>query len=136
MLRNPAGSWTCSDGDDCRPGLPAYITLLRVKGHHELNFLTALHWTSFSRASEPINEAVLCSPHGMQTHTPALQTLLQRLRSPHRTLALLHGLKESWTWGWQTTFGARSGLELFRAGQARYWIGTHDDRLRYEGLVW
>jgi hypothetical protein len=123
------GDWsTCSN----IPGLPSYMTLFRVKGHHELNFLTALLWQSAPEEWE----AVLYSPHGLYTNTPALQSLFAHANPRFSTLALLHGLKESWTWGWQTTFGAKTGLELFRQSGARYWVSTHNDRLGYGGLVW
>ncbi|KAF3039980.1 hypothetical protein E8E11_005125 [Didymella keratinophila] len=114
------------------PGLPPYLTLFRIKGHHELNFLTALLWQSAPETWE----AILHSPHSLYTSTPALQSLLAHAKPRFSTLALLHGLKESWTWGWQTTFGAKTGLELFRQSGARYWVSTHNDRLGYGGLVW
>ena len=114
------------------PILPSYLTIFRIKGHHELNFLSALIWTS-----EPgTHEAVLYSPHSLHTSTPALQTFLHRSTPSFSTLAMLHGLKESWTWNWQTTFGVASGLQLYRESGAKYWISTHDDRLSYGGLVW
>lgn len=37
--------------------------------------------------------------------------------------------------GWQTTSGARTGLELLRESGAKYWVSTHNDRLGYGGLV-
>jgi hypothetical protein len=114
------------------PGLPPYLTCFRIKGHHELNFLTVVLWKSAPETWE----AVLHSPHGLYTSTPALQSLLVHANPRFSTLALLHGLKESWTWGWQTTFGAKTGLELFRQSGARYWVSTHNDRLGYGGLVW
>ncbi|KAF2441788.1 hypothetical protein P171DRAFT_475226 [Karstenula rhodostoma CBS 690.94] len=114
------------------PGLPSYITVFRIKGHHELNFFTALLWSP----APDTHEAVLYSPHGLHTSTPALQALLHHADPSFSTLALLHGLKESWTWSWQTTFGAKSGLELYRESRARYWVATHNDRLGYGGVVW
>ncbi|KAJ4984483.1 hypothetical protein SVAN01_10035 [Stagonosporopsis vannaccii] len=112
--------------------LPAYLTIFRIKGHHELNFVSALLWSS----SPDIHEAILYSPHGMHTTTPALQTFLHHSRPAFSTLALLHGLKESWTLNWQTTFGVASGLPLYRQSGAKYWINTHNDRLSYGGVVW
>ena len=118
------------------PHLPPWLSICRVKGHHELNFLTALLWTNTPDTSSPTkHEAILSSPHGLHTSTPALQSLLHPPFS-FSTLALLHGLKESWTFNWQTTFGVASGLELYRATRAKYWVATHNDRLGYGGLVW
>ncbi|KZM23026.1 uncharacterized protein EKO05_0008410 [Ascochyta rabiei] len=123
------GDWT-----NLHPGrlLPSYLTLFRIRGHHELNFLSALIWSP----SPNNHEAVLYSPHGLHTSTPALQTLLHHSAPEFKTLALLHGLKESWTFNWQTTFGVATGLELQRETNAEYWINTHNDRLGYWGLVW
>lgn len=123
------GDWT-----SLHPGapLPAYLTVFRIKGHHELNFISALLWSP----SPGTHEAILYSPHGMHTSTPALQTFLHRLGPAFSTLALLHGLKESWTLNWQTTFGVSSGLKLYRQSRARYWISTHNDKLGYGGVVW
>lgn len=111
--------------------LPSYITLFRIKRHRELNFLTALLWSP----TPSTREAILYSPHGLYTSTYVLQTLLTHADPGFSTLALLHG-KESWTRGWQTTFGAKTGLQLYRESTARYWISTCDDRLRYGGVVW
>lgn len=123
------GDWTTLHPS---PHLPPYLTIFRIKGHHELNFLSALIWTP----SPGTHEAVLYSPHGLHTSTPALQSFLHHSTPAFSTLALLHGLKESWTMSWQTTFGVASGLQLYRQSGARYWVSTHDDRLRYGGLVY
>lgn len=123
------GDWTTLHPS---PLLPPYLTIFRIKGHHDLNFLSALIWTP----SPGTHEAVLYSPHGLHTSTPALQSFLHHSTPAFSTLALLHGLKESWSLNWQTTFGVASGLQLYRQSGARYWISTHDDRLRYGGLVY
>jgi hypothetical protein len=123
------GDWTTLHPS---PVLPPYLTIFRIKGHHELNFLSALIWTP----SPGTHEAVLYSPHGLYTSTPALQSFLHHSTPAFSTLALLHGLKESWSLNWQTTFGVASGLQLYRQSGARYWVRTHDDRLRYGGLVY
>ncbi|KAJ4333929.1 hypothetical protein N0V95_009303 [Ascochyta clinopodiicola] len=123
------GEW-----EDFHPGspLPSYLTVFRIRGHHELNFLSTLIWSP----SPTTHEAVLYSPHGLHTSTPALQTLLHHAAPKFETLALLHGLKESWSFSWQTTFGVTTGLELQRATNAKYWVNTHNDRLGYWGVVW
>ncbi|KAG9206368.1 hypothetical protein G6514_005095 [Epicoccum nigrum] len=123
------GDWTTLHPS---PMLPPYLTIFRIKGHHELNFLSALIWTP----SPGTHEAVLYSPHGLHASTPALQTFLHHSTPGFSTLALLHGLKESWSLNWQTTFGVASGLQLYRQSGARYWVKTHDDRLTYGGLVY
>ncbi|KAH7407072.1 hypothetical protein DE146DRAFT_418499 [Phaeosphaeria sp. MPI-PUGE-AT-0046c] len=123
------GDWTTLHPS---PILPSYLTIFRIKGHHDLNFLSALIWTSESGT----HEAILYSPHSLHLSTPALQTLLHSSTPSFSTLAMLHGLKESWTLNWQTTFGVAGGLQLYRESGAKYWISTHNDRLSYGGLVW
>lgn len=113
-------------------GLPSYLKVFRIKGHHELNFISIILWKS----TPGTQEAILYSPHGLHTSTPVLQTLLHHAGPPFTTLALLHGLKESWTWGWQTAFGARNGLELYRQSRPRHWVATHNGALKYGGIVW
>ncbi|KAI4676700.1 uncharacterized protein J4E84_009535 [Alternaria hordeiaustralica] len=123
------GDWT-----SLHPGspLPTWLTVFRARGHHELNFASAIIYTP----SPDVHEAVLYSPHGMRTSQESLQTLLHRSAPEFKVLALLHGLKESWTFNWQTTFGVATGLELQRQTDAKYWIATHNSPLRYRGLLW
>jgi hypothetical protein len=123
------GDWT-----SLHPGspLPTWLTVFRARGHHELNFASAIIYTP----SPDLHEAILYSPHGMRTSQESLQTLLHRSTPEFNVLALLHGLKESWTFSWQTTFGAATGLELQRQTNAKYWIITHNSPLRYRGMLW
>ena len=54
---------------------------------------------------------------------------------PPRILAILHPLKDSYTWGRHVGFGARSGVRLWRAaGRPRFWIDTGDMELLYRGV--
>ncbi|KAI4647668.1 hypothetical protein J4E93_004078 [Alternaria ventricosa] len=123
------GDWT-----SLHPGspLPTWLTVFRARGHHELNFASTIIYTP----SPDIHEAVLYSPHGMRTSQESLQTLLHRSTPDFNVLALLHGLKESWTFNWQTTFGVATGLELQRQTDSKYWIVTHNSPLLYRGLLW
>ena len=61
---------------------------------------------------------------------------MRRSTPDFNVLALLHGLKESWTFNWQTTFGVATGLELQRQTDSKYWIVTHNSSLLYRGLLW
>lgn len=124
------GDWTT-----LHPGspLPSWLTRFRILGHHELNFVSAMFWTS----APDVHEAILYSPHGIHISQPSLQTFLHNSFPKFSTLALLHGLKESWAFvWWQNTFGAKSGLELYRQSEARYWVLTHEDKLKYAGVLW
>ncbi|KAL6702454.1 hypothetical protein ACN47E_001845 [Coniothyrium glycines] len=122
------GDWTT-----LHPGapLPPWLTRFRTSGHHELNFVNTLLWSP----APGVHEAILHSPHGMYTAQPSLQCLLHASQPRFRTLALLHGLKENWGFGIKNTFGVATGLELQRQSGAKYWIRSHDDALRYTGVV-
>ena len=124
-----SGDWTTLHPS---PLLPEYLTIFRVKGHRDLSFLSCLIWSP----TQERHEAILYSPHGLHSSTPALQTLLHHSVPKFSTLALLHGLKESWTFNWQTAFGVASGMKLYEECGAKYWIKTHDDQLKYGALLW
>ena len=94
--------------------------------------MTALIWS----LTPSTREAILYSLHRLHTSTPALQSFLHHSDPKFPTLAMLHGLKESWTFNWQTMFGVACSIELYRESAAKYWINTPNDRLGYGGLVW
>nr|GAT47576.1 predicted protein [Mycena chlorophos] len=109
--------------------LPDWLSVIRLKGHHELNFATAIIYSP----SPTTNEVIFYSPHGIRTDQASLQTFLT---SPDlSTLAILHGLKDNWAFGYQTTLGVVGGLALQRLARPRYWVKSHDAPLIYTGLV-
>ncbi|KAF7304314.1 hypothetical protein HMN09_00833200 [Mycena chlorophos] len=109
--------------------LPDWLNVVRLKGHHELNFATAIVYSP----SPTVNEVIFYSPHGIRTDQASLQTFLT---SPDiSTLAILHGLKDNWAFGTQTTLGVVGGLALQRLARPRYWVKSHDAPLVYTGLV-
>jgi hypothetical protein len=111
--------------------LPEWLTIFHMKGHHTLNFATAMIWSPDPNT----HEALLYSPHGIATSEPSVRTLLHRATPAIKVLAIMHGLKESRTWGWLNTFGVQYGLPLYREAQAKYWVLTHNMPLRYSGIV-
>ena len=89
--------------------------------------------TTVNRKSEPLLEALVYTPHGIQA---------QDLRQIHATspsinvLALLHGLQSvSLSPLWQLNLGAHNGLQAQRACKAKYWIATHDEVKNGAGLI-
>ncbi|KAJ7062022.1 hypothetical protein C8F01DRAFT_1136175 [Mycena amicta] len=96
-----------------------------------LNFATAIMWSPSVESEE--HEAIVYSPHGILTDQPSISTFLS---TPHiSVLAILHGLKLSYSFGIQTTFGVPGGLALERLAKPRYWVKTHDAPLIYSGVV-
>lgn len=129
-----AKSWK---SDVAHPGtpFPSWLTPVRLLGHHELNYVTALVWTHAADDGTEVHEAIMQTPHGTKLDVGPLQAFLD---SEPRTekLALLHGLKESRAMGSMNTFGAAGGLALYRKiGGAKYWLLTHHAALLYSGIM-
>jgi hypothetical protein len=147
---NPAWLNLRPDGD---AQLPDWLAVFRLVGHHELNFATAIVYSSPCPAAADNNtntttttteepesttqhEVLLYSPHGIRTTQPALQAFTHRLHPPVRVLAMLHALKDSFALGWmRNTLGVAGGLALARLVRPRYWVKSHDAMLVYSGVV-
>lgn len=114
--------------------VPSWFTPVRVPGHSELNFCTALVWTHVADDGREVHEAIINSPHGTRLDEGPLQAFLDS-EPPTEKLAMLHGLKESHTAGWKTTFGVKGGLALYRRlGGVKYWLLSHHSALVYSGI--
>jgi hypothetical protein len=111
--------------------LPEWLHVFRLPGHHYLNFAIAIVFTSDSGQYE----AILYSPHGILCDQPSICTFPRQATPPVSTLAMLHGLKESFAWGIQTTLGVTGGLALERLVRPKYWIKSHDSPIHYGGPV-
>jgi hypothetical protein len=111
--------------------LPEWLSVFRLVGHHELNFATAMVWSSDSRR----HDAILYSPHGIKTDEPTLQTFTRKTTPPIKVQAILHALKDSFAFGKRTTLGVEGGLALEVETKAKYWIQSHDSPLDYQGIV-
>jgi hypothetical protein len=123
------------------PGVPfpLWLTPLRIKGHHELNYLTALIWTHPAANRSETYELILQTPHSLKPNipNPLLDHFLTLKPTITSKLALLHGLKESTSLATgQNTFGAKGGLSIYRkVGGVKYWVETHNAPLDYSGIV-
>jgi hypothetical protein len=111
--------------------MPAWLTFFHMKGPHRLTLATAMIWSPVPDT----HEALLYSPHGIETEQPTVRTLLYKATPNIEVLAILHGLKESWAYGWMTTFGVQCGLPLYREAKAKYWVLSHNSPLQYSGLI-
>jgi hypothetical protein len=119
--------------------LPSWLRAIRLPGNSFLNYVLALAWTHQDQdenqnQDDEIHEVVLQTPHGLLS-SASLQAFLDA-SPPTRKLALLHPLKESFTAGSKTVYGAEGGLRLFRQmGGAPYWFSTHNSDLAYSGVL-
>ncbi|KAK8920015.1 hypothetical protein VCV18_008848 [Metarhizium anisopliae] len=132
-LKPAATSWRVSD---LHPGpcLPPWLAVLRLPGHREMNFSTAIIWTHMEDDGTEVHETILTSPHGTLLDQGPFQAFLNA-EPKTRKLAMLHGNKESHIGGKQTSFGAKGGLGLYRKlGGPKYWVLSHDLPLAYAGI--
>jgi hypothetical protein len=122
------GNWK-----NLHPGapLPEWLTIFHMKGVNHLNLASAMIWSP----APGTYEALLYTPHGVDINLPSMRTLLKTANPGIRVLAILHGLKESWSFGSKNTLGVQYGLPLYRATKAKYWIISHNSPLKYSGLV-
>jgi hypothetical protein len=111
--------------------LPEWLTIFHMKGVHHLNFASAMIWSPYPGTYE----ALLYTPHGIDINLPSMRTLLHETKPDIKVLGILHGLKESWSFGYKNTLGVQYGLPLYRAAKAKYWVISHNSPLKYSGLV-
>ncbi|KAF4979975.1 hypothetical protein FZEAL_3929 [Fusarium zealandicum] len=114
--------------------IPSWLTAFRMPGHAFLNFCAAIIWTHTTEDGSEVHEVILESPHGTRLDEGPLQAFLDA-EPPTQKLAMLHGLKESHTAGFKTTFGVKGGLALYRrVGGFKYWLLSHSSDLSYAGI--
>ncbi|KAF7558147.1 hypothetical protein G7Z17_g162 [Cylindrodendrum hubeiense] len=114
--------------------VPSWFTPIRIPGHAELNFCTAMIWSHLNDNGEEVHEAIFNSPHGTRLDEGPLQAFLDAEPQTEK-LAMLHGLKESHTAWWQTTLGVKGGLAFYRRlGGVKYWLPSHHSSLAYSGI--
>ncbi|KAG6115414.1 hypothetical protein E4U14_000879 [Claviceps sp. LM454 group G7] len=113
--------------------LPAWLSILRLPGHREMNFSMAIVWTHEDEQGREVHETILTSPNGTLLDQGPLRAFLNA-EPETRKLAMLHGLKESHVGGKQASFGATGGLKLYRMlGEVHYWVVSNDSLLNYTG---
>jgi hypothetical protein len=122
-----------TDWRKLHPGspLPSWLSVLRLVGHHFLNFASAIVFTS----GDDKYEALLYSPHGIRCDQASIQAFPGNATPPVSTLAMLHALKDSFAFGIRTTLGVSGGLALERLVKPKYWIKTHDSPTDYNGIL-
>jgi hypothetical protein len=117
---------------------PEWLTAFKLPGEFMLNFVGVFVWTHTTSSGEVVHESILQSPHGTESLYRDSSPINAFLASgpPTRPLALLHGLKESFTTRFlRTTHGAEAGLKMYRKTNSKYWIMSHDAELGYSGLI-
>nr|OQO19754.1 hypothetical protein B0A51_11825 [Rachicladosporium sp. CCFEE 5018] len=124
--------------------LPAWIGISRLEqksdpvGLHAalmIAFDNGRHSSGTGGSTEHVDvddaaEALFHTPHGI-SHG-AISTIIEQAEPPIKTIALLHGLSDVKVGetplgpALQINLGARNGVHVQQALQAKYWFGTHD----------
>ncbi|SPO01706.1 uncharacterized protein DNG_04379 [Cephalotrichum gorgonifer] len=121
---------------DLHPGgtLPSWLAILRLRGHIELHSCTSIVWTHTVENNE-IHEAIIITPHGIHLDDGPFQAFLDA-KPQTKKLAMMCGLKESYSYGILQNFGVKGGLAVYRRmGGARYWVKSHHQTYAYGGLI-
>lgn len=95
-----------------RAPLPPWLAVSRLPGHREPCLATAVVWTRDGAA----RGALLYAP-------------------PVATLAVLHALKENCALVARFAVGVAGGLAWERLARPKYWVKSHDAKLRYLGVM-
>ena len=89
--------------------------------------------TAWGTSEDDAAEAIVYSPHGFYADN---FRCMPSATPPIKTVALLHGLDDiSISNAKQLNLGAHNGLRLQRLLNAKYWVGTHDERKKSGGIL-
>lgn len=124
--------------------LPGWLSVFRLPDN-EIELATALVWTHGGQpghrqgggAGGEQHELIINTPHGVDVESESVAAFLGDIAGAGSTrcLAMLAGLKDSYTLGMRTTVGVERSLQLERRAGPRYWVRSHDSLLRYGGAV-
>ena len=124
--------------------IPDWLSVSRLVTPRDMGYLHSAVMITFSchEAYSPngdptsqgtIAEAILYTPHGLSA--AALRPVTQA-RPEIRTLALLHGLFTVSILNVNTiNLGAPNGIQVQRLLRPKYWMRTHDEDKKGEGLI-
>ncbi|KAK8059081.1 hypothetical protein PG996_009011 [Apiospora saccharicola] len=115
-MKDMGGDDDGTDWQDLHPNgpLPGWLTPFRLRESVQ-NYAIVIVWSHgdllASEDSGPSrHEALWISPHGMHLDSPPFQAFLRDTTKTVDVLAMLHPLKDSFAFGWQTVLGVTGGL--------------------------
>ena len=119
-----------------RPPLPRWLSIARVVSEGDGLYYHSAGMVAFDLrhpAKPGSGEAVFYAPHGIKAND------LEHIGRAHPkigTLAMLHGLDDvGIRMTKQLNLGAYNGLRAVRILQAKYWVTTHDEVKKGNGLI-
>ncbi|GJC79780.1 hypothetical protein ColLi_02618 [Colletotrichum liriopes] len=113
------------------PDMPEWLYIFRLQ--EENGVYPYLHHAMIigMSAEEGKDEVILYTPHGVE---PEMVEAARKENPNASVLAMLHPLNECGSLG-VVTKGVANGLKIERQNDVRHWVNTHDDNLRYTGIL-
>ncbi|KAK7714723.1 hypothetical protein SLS63_011614 [Diaporthe eres] len=138
--------------------LPEWLSVFRLASDWEVELATVLVWSHKGHSNHQESgtrneqhEFIINTPHGVDVNTEAVAAFFDDNVGKNRNtaggagqpepadsmqcLAILAGLKDSYSFGMQSTVGVTRSLQLERKAGPRYWVKSHDLPVRYGGAV-
>lgn len=142
--------------------LPEWLNVFRLVGDWYVELATVLVWSHESHprhdeigTGNDQHEFIINTPHGVDVKTESVAAFFEdnvRNNSNHSNntargvaqpgsvatmdcLAMLAGLKDSYSFGMRETVGVERSLQLERKAEPKYWVKSHDLPLRVGGAV-
>ncbi|KZL68382.1 hypothetical protein CI238_00255 [Colletotrichum incanum] len=112
------------------PGMPEWLSVFRLQDESGM-YPNLYHAMIIGMSAEEGNdEVILYTPHGVE---PEMVEAARKANPNASVLAMLHPLNECGLG--ITSKGVANGLKIERQNTVRHWVNTHDDNLRYGGIM-
>lgn len=139
--------------------LPEWLNVFRLVGDWYVELATVLVWSHDSHpkhdeigAGNDQHEFIINTPHGVNVNTESVAAFFEDnvrnnsnimargIAQPGSVatmdcLAMLAGLKDSYSFGMRETVGVERSLQLERKAEPKYWVKSHDLPLRVSGAM-
>lgn len=139
--------------------LPEWLNVFRLVGDWYVELATVLVWSHDSHhkhdeigAGNDQHEFIINTPHGVNVNTESVAAFFEdNVRNNGNNtargnaqpgsvatmdcLAMLAGLKDSYSFGMRETVGVERSLQLERKAEPKYWVKSHDLPLRVSGAM-
>ncbi|KAI8238739.1 hypothetical protein K4K57_002484 [Colletotrichum sp. SAR 10_99] len=114
------------------PEIPSWLSVFRIPDECGV-YPLLYHCMVFSfTGADGKSEVILYSPHGVD---PDVVEAAQKANPESSVLAMVHPLHKTGLMEKGTTLGVTNGLKIVRRSEPKYWLGTHDDKIQYSGLL-
>ncbi|KAK2009468.1 hypothetical protein LZ32DRAFT_414926 [Colletotrichum eremochloae] len=113
------------------PDIPGSLSIFRLQSEGD-KYTNLCHAVIIGIPTEDgKSEAILYTPHGIE---PESVEAARKANLDASFLAMLHPLNKCGNMG-VVSRGVVEGLRIERANSVRHWVNTHDDNLKYSGIL-